>query len=162
MIETDREPFAAQMTYLAEAFSERITPVRIAAYFMALRNYEIEYIRGAVEECIKIQRFFPKPVEIQEQCARIRGGYRRAIAAAQQKALPAVAAGDEDLCAEVEDGAPCLKTVAEHRAEFRALVEQLNSPALMERLRLRPSYLERRGIHALRPGVTIKPEDDLR
>ena len=163
MIERDREAFAAQITYLAEAFAERITPVRIAAYFMALRSYEIEYIRGAVEECIKDCKYFPKPVEIQERCSVLRGAMRRALAAEEyRRALPAVPAGDEDLCSALVDGEPCLKTVAEHRKELKAFLAELDNPERMDRLRRRPSLLERKGIHALRPGVVISPEEDLR
>lgn len=163
MKEHDRDAFAAQMTYLAEAFAERITPVRIAAYFMALRNYEIEYIRGAVEECIKTSRFFPKPAEIQEHCSALRGAYRRAIADNQRRmALPPGPAGDEDMCGETHDGEMCMKTVAEHRSELHKILEDFDSPDRLERLRRRPSLLERMGIHALRPGVVIAPEEDLR
>jgi hypothetical protein len=164
MIDRDREAFAAQITYLAEAFAERISPIRIGAYFDALKTYEIEYVRGAVDECIKGSKFFPKPAELIEQCSALRGAFRRALAAETlRKALPAAAAGDEDLCGEiVNEVEPCLRTVAEHRSELHKLLEDFNSPERMERLRRRPSLLERRGIHPPRPGIVITPEEDLR
>lgn len=163
MIERDREAFAAQITYLAEAFGERMSSLRIGAYFDALTKYEIEFIRGAVGECIKNSKFFPKPAELLEECSRIRGAWRRAVSDEQRLALPApTAAGDEDLCTEIENGEPCMKTVLEHRLEFARLVAKLQDPAHWDRMRLRPSYLERRGIHAPRPGVVISIEDDLR
>jgi hypothetical protein len=163
VIERDREAFAAQITYLAEAFAERMSPVRIGAYFDALNGYEIEFIRGAVEQCIKNSRFFPKPAEILEECGRLRGAWRRALADQSRLALPApVAAGDEDLCTEIDGDSACLETVAAHRKQFAELVAKINTPENWARLRMRPSLLERRGIHPPRPGVVITPEEDLR
>jgi hypothetical protein len=61
--------------------------------------------------------------------------------------LRAMRARPGDRCMELG----CTKTVDEHRAEFRALVDKIGQP--VDRWRTTPSYLERRGIHPLRESV---------
>lgn len=62
----DKRVFAAELALTAEVFGEQLSPTRIEAYFLALAEFDVDAVRAALRQSVKVSRFFPKPAEIRE------------------------------------------------------------------------------------------------
>lgn len=64
MTDADRAAFAVQLAMLSEVFDKELSTAASEAYFGALRRYDIDAIRLAVEQAICRCQFFPRPAQL--------------------------------------------------------------------------------------------------
>mgnify|MGYP001571222255 CR=1 FL=1 len=64
MTDADRAAFAVQLAMLSEVFDKELSTAASEAYFGALRRYDIEAVRLAVERAICQCQFFPRPAQL--------------------------------------------------------------------------------------------------
>lgn len=85
MVRDNQDAFTKVMQGLASVFEKELTPAFQALYFDALKEINIEALKYAAREAIRLNRFFPRPVELRE----LSRGYRAPqIAAPVRPLLP--------------------------------------------------------------------------
>lgn len=61
---TDSVEFGRRLAAVAEVFDHKLTPAKVALYFEALRDLPLVSIGVALNQAVKVLKFFPKPVEL--------------------------------------------------------------------------------------------------
>lgn len=56
--------FTRRLVGLAEVFDVKLSAQRVALYFEALRDLELADVVRALNQAVKVSRFFPKPAEV--------------------------------------------------------------------------------------------------
>lgn len=60
----DNAAFRQRLIGLAEVFDVKLSPQRVALYFEALRDLEFGAVVDALNQAVRIAKFFPRPAEI--------------------------------------------------------------------------------------------------
>lgn len=63
--------FLSRLTLLAEVLAEPMTPTRLAGYRAAVDDLDPSDLAAALNDCARMCRFFPKPVEIRVRVGAI-------------------------------------------------------------------------------------------
>lgn len=72
MRDDDANLFAQRLVMLAEILGESLSPARIGGYWEAVKDFAIDDLCSALDDCAKTCPFFPKPVEIRRRVADAR------------------------------------------------------------------------------------------
>lgn len=63
---SDNTAFRHRLEALAEVFNTKLSAARIALYFEALRDLDLSVVVAALNDAVKVCKFFPKPAELRE------------------------------------------------------------------------------------------------
>lgn len=66
MTDADRPQFARVLAVLSQAFNESVSEQRAEAYWIALRDLDLDLFEAAAFEAMKTLEWFPKPVQLRE------------------------------------------------------------------------------------------------
>lgn len=66
MTDHDRPYLAKMLAVFSSTYNEPVDELKAEAYFLALREFSVEQIRGAAHAAINTENFFPRPARLRE------------------------------------------------------------------------------------------------